>query len=265
MRFAIINDKRVKAESGLRGFCPRCSKPVIAKCGIKRIHHWAHLNKRTCDSWHEPETEWHLQWKNIFPDDWQECCMYDEQTGEKHIADVRSSEGLVIEFQHSHIHAKERTAREKFYKNMVWVVDGTRLKGDYPRFLKGKKYFNKTNKQGIFLLDFPEVSFQSDWLGSLVPVIFDFRGIEKIEDPEDIRNDLYMLFPKGQGKAAILARLSCKAFIDAVNDGKFLWWVRNFMNPTSQKRQIQIRVPLIRRQESPYILERGNWKRRKRL
>ena len=65
--------------------------------------------------------------------------MFDKETGEKHIADVRMVHNLTIEFQHSHIGSLERTSREKFYENMVWVVDGTRLKKDYPRFLKGKK------------------------------------------------------------------------------------------------------------------------------
>ncbi len=97
------------------------------------------------------------------------------ERGEKHIADVRTSHGLVIEFQHSHIDPEERTARENFYKNMVWVVDGTRLKRDYHRFLKGKKIFVNTKKQGYYFVDFPEECFPSAWLGSLVPVIFDFQ------------------------------------------------------------------------------------------
>lgn len=36
---------------------------------------------------------------------------------------------------------------------MVWVIDGTRLKRDYPRFLKG------TNNPGIFHVDFPDEYF----------------------------------------------------------------------------------------------------------
>lgn len=45
-------------------------------------------------------------------------------TGEKHIADVKNSNGLVLEFQHSPIHPKEVNSREKFYEEMIWVVDG---------------------------------------------------------------------------------------------------------------------------------------------
>jgi len=62
--------------------------------------------------------------------------------------------------------------REKFYKNLIWVVDGARLKRDYPRFLKGKNAFRNV-KKGIYRVDFPEEYFPSDWLESSVPVIFD--------------------------------------------------------------------------------------------
>ena len=41
-----------------------------------------------------------------------------------HIADVKTDRGIVIEFQHSFLHRNERESREKFYQNMVWVVDG---------------------------------------------------------------------------------------------------------------------------------------------
>lgn len=90
MRFAIIDNNRVEAKPELKeGLCPLCAKPVVAKCGKQRIHHWAHHNNKACDSWKEPETEWHRSWKNNFPVEWQEICLSDEKTGEKHIADIR--------------------------------------------------------------------------------------------------------------------------------------------------------------------------------
>ena len=48
------------------------------------------------------------------------------QAGEKHIADVKTERGDVLEFQHSPLDPQERRAREEFYQRMVWVVDGTR-------------------------------------------------------------------------------------------------------------------------------------------
>lgn len=125
MRFARVNDILQEAAPGAHGLCPGCLQPVLAKCGTQKVHHWAHKGTKACDSWWEPETEWHRAWKNNFPAEWQEIFLPDERTGEKHIADVRTSQGLVIEFQHSHIQPRERTSREKFYRNMVWVVDST--------------------------------------------------------------------------------------------------------------------------------------------
>src|SRR5581483_2362554 len=135
MHLALIDNNLVKAEPGRKALCAGCHQPVIAKCGNERIHHWAHQNNRMCDSWWEPETQWHRIWKNHYPIEWHEKFLPDETTGEKHIADIRTSYGLVIEFQHSFLKPEERTSRESFYKNMLWVVDGTRNKRDYERFL----------------------------------------------------------------------------------------------------------------------------------
>lgn len=141
MKFALFEDRRIEATKGAKGVCPNCRSELIAKCGEFKRNHWSHKSDRNCDPWWEPETDWHRSWKNNFPNDWQETPRCDEQTGKIHIADVYTSHGLVIEFQHSHIDPQERSSREKFYKNMVWVVDGTRLKRDYSRFLKGTKIF----------------------------------------------------------------------------------------------------------------------------
>src|SRR5215467_9799523 len=58
------------------------------------------------------------------------------QSGEKHVADVKTQSGMVIEFQHSFLKAEERAARESFYRKMVWVVDGRRRKRDAAQLLK---------------------------------------------------------------------------------------------------------------------------------
>ena len=41
------------------------------------------------------------------------------------MADVKTSTGIVIEFQRSAITDEERLSRERFYSNLVWVIDGT--------------------------------------------------------------------------------------------------------------------------------------------
>lgn len=110
MRFALINNNRIEAQPQLQGLCCCCSKPVIAKCGTRKIWHWAHKSKTDCDNWWEPETEWHRLWKNNYPSHWQEMPLLDERKDEKHIADIRTIHNLVIEFQHSHIDPQERTS-----------------------------------------------------------------------------------------------------------------------------------------------------------
>src|SRR5690606_37797684 len=114
--------------------------------------------------WWETETEWHRKWNDYFPIEWQERIQFDEQSNEKHIADILTERSLVVEFQHSFNNPIERANREKFYKNMVWVVDGTRLQRDYPRFLKDIKEFSQTYQRGVFSVDFVSEVFPKNWL-----------------------------------------------------------------------------------------------------
>ena len=123
MKFALVNGARLEALPQLNGTCPLCRSDVIAKCGRFRIWHWAHKHLGHCDSWAEPETDWHRSWKNAFPIDWQEVVHTDVDSGEMHIADVKTPDGLVIEFQHSYIKHDEVQARETFYGRLIWVVD----------------------------------------------------------------------------------------------------------------------------------------------
>jgi len=211
MKYALVNHTRAEAFSGGKGLCPSCQAEVIAKCGSFRIPHWAHRAIRDCDPWSEKETEWHRTWKNNFPADFQEYVQHDSNTGERHIADVRTDHGLVIEFQHSHLDEHERIARERFYGNMIWVVDGTRLQRDYPRFLKGKDGFRFGGIQGYFLLSFPEECFPKGWLNSSAPVIFDFQGSETSADVQ--RNTLWCLLPGRAGAYAVIVGISREQFV----------------------------------------------------
>jgi hypothetical protein len=131
MKFALLSGRRVEAQPKLRAICPACSGEVIAKCGQHIVWHWAHSSKLHCDPWWESETDWHREWKNRFPTEWQEVPMVDARTEELHIADVKTAENLVIEFQRSSIHPDEVRAREDFYVQMIWVVDGR--KNDFDR------------------------------------------------------------------------------------------------------------------------------------
>jgi len=250
MKFAIVNGNKIEASKGTKGICPSCGSELISKCGEVKINHWAHKGNRNCDLWWKNETEWHRAWKGNFPIEWQEVVQFDKN-GEKHIADVRTKYGLVIEFQYSHIAPQERTSREVFYKNMVWLVDGTRLKRDYPRLLKGKNNLRRTNKQGYFTVDFPEQCFPSSWIESSVPVIFDFLGMEKVKDQNDLRNSLYCLLPKQNKREAILIVFSRESFIKNTING--VWFIKQ---PEPQKQSpaplIQNKIAKIRKEATHY-------------
>jgi competence CoiA-like predicted nuclease len=230
MKFALINNIKSEAVKGAIGICPCCRSPLIARCGDLKANHWAHNGKRKCDTWWESETNWHRSWKNEFPIDWQEIIIQDEKTNEKHIADVKTIHGLVIEFQHSYIDYNEQKSREIFYNNMVWVVDGARLKHDYPRFLKAKRNFKTTNMPQIFLVEFGEECFPKNWLKNSAPVVFDFQNAQEVSYMENVKNNLYCLFPNQLGKFKILAEISKTAFINKITDGEWSKRVQNFMN-----------------------------------
>jgi competence CoiA-like predicted nuclease len=124
MRFAFVGGIRTEATSRELGVCPLCHSAVRGYAGKIIINHWKHISKVDCDSWYEPETEWHRKWKNLFPDEWQENII--EKNGKKHIADIFNPvRNLVIEFQNSHISVDELHDRECFYDRMIWVVNIT--------------------------------------------------------------------------------------------------------------------------------------------
>ncbi|HEV8513188.1 MAG TPA: competence protein CoiA family protein [Cyclobacteriaceae bacterium] len=273
MKFAIVDGSKTEASKGAAGICPSCGSELIAKCGVVKINHWAHKRISICDRWWESETEWHRAWKNKFPDHWQEISLPDELTGERHIADVRTEHGLVIEFQHSHIDHEERDARERFYKNMVWVVDGTRLKRDYVRFLEGwQKDFRSTLKKWIYFVYIPGKWFPVGWTTSSVPVIFDFLGAESVTDPADKRRALYCLFPGRLGKESVLAVMSRGAFITNTSNGEWQALTNNFVDwvgrISSGKEKPVTKEPkkvVFIRRGPQYFFERGRWRKHRPL
>lgn len=131
MQYAIVDNNRELPRPKLRGNCPVCGQECLAKCGTKNIWHWAHNGRLHCDPWWETETEWHCQWKSLFPSSFREVVQFDQETGEKHIADIKTERGLVIELQHSAMPPDELQARENFYKRMIWIVDAQGFKTNF--------------------------------------------------------------------------------------------------------------------------------------
>jgi len=173
MKYAYSQNERILATPKAQGICICCGSEMIAKCGNQKIWHWAHKNRRQCDTWWENETEWHRNWKDKFPKEWQEVVHFSDD-GEKHIADVKTRNGFVIEFQHSAISPSEMASREQFYTNMIWIVDGTRLLKDLERFTSFEHWqsyqsdrYDHANRRAL----------PKRWINSSVPVFFDF-GID---------------------------------------------------------------------------------------
>jgi competence protein CoiA len=237
VKYALVNSIKTEAQRGLKGFCPFCSSELTAKCGEFKIHHWAHKKLRICDPWWENETEWHRSWKNNYPKEWQEISHQDDISKEKHIADIKTDYNLVIEFQHSYINPTERMRRELFYKNMVWVVDGSRAKRDYTRFLRGSNYFQIMQKKGIYLVNFVEDVLPVNWINSTMPVIFDFKGFEDLSDNFDLRHNLYCLLPiRIAFKFALLVEISRNAFLKSTNNGEWSSRLQSFINSLTLKK-----------------------------
>jgi hypothetical protein len=93
----------------------------------------------------------------------------------KHIADVKTERGWVIEFQHSYIKPEERRSRDAFYPKLVWVVDGTRRKRGEKQFIEA---FNNGRpldaKLPIKRVRSDDCALLREWAGSHAPIFFDF-------------------------------------------------------------------------------------------
>lgn len=223
MQFALVNNERAVPSVGLVGACPACGSVMIPKCGNQRVHHWAHRGERSCDSWWERETEWHRGWKGKFPTHWQEVIRHDDASGEKHIADVCTEHGLTVEFQHSPLKPGERMAREKFYGSVTWVVDGSRLKRDLPRFLKGISSSRPVSKNGPFITSFPREMFPDSWVDCAVPVFFDFdHAVTPSDEAVWVTRPLWCLLPGRVRGRAVVLKLSREAFVSGTLKGQQL-------------------------------------------
>ena len=150
---------------------------MVAKCGQHNIWRWAHKSRVNCDPWWETETEWHRSWKNWFPKEWHEFIQSDPDTGEKHIADVKTDRGLVIEFQHSVMAPEELMSREQFYQNMVWIVDGCRGELDARHFNLGLGGPISDNPVAYSLHWYGRSKLFDNWIQATKPVFVDFGQI----------------------------------------------------------------------------------------
>lgn len=225
MQFALVDDARLAPARGLVGRCPVCGDPMIPKCGTERIHHWAHLGERRCDPWKENESQWHRNWKALFPPEWREIVRVDQQ-GVKHVADVRTLKGLVLEFQRSPISTQERASRELFHQNMVWVVDGTQQKLARRRFAENRSALQRTLVKGTYLCRSLNEVFPQRWLNCQVPVFFDFANEnERSAYPGSLFEPLWCLLPGRVDEFGVVLRFNRSGFVSrAFNSPNIMNW-----------------------------------------
>lgn len=114
-------ERKIKPEPGLTAVCSYCESQVIAKCGSINMWHWAHKSLSDCDAWGEGETDWHLEWKNLFCQSQVEINI--EKGNNLHRADIVLNDGTIVELQHSFITPETISERESFYGNMIWIFD----------------------------------------------------------------------------------------------------------------------------------------------
>jgi competence protein CoiA len=228
----------------MKAVCACCDANVVSKCGSKNIWHWAHKSKRMCDVWWENETKWHRDWKGVFPIENQEI-VHKAEDGEKHIADVKTTHGCIIEFQHSYIKKAERDSRNDFYKKIVWVVDGQRR-------LRDKGQFNNALEMGCKLLNSPllfEVFTEDsrlikEWGDSEVPVFFDFGEEERIWWLLPFKNDVSSYVVPLSRKEFIRLHLGEmeKTFLDFINE--CLDRYRQYFDQRKSRSQRRYSIPL---------------------
>ena len=211
MHFALLDGVRVEPEKGLDGvICPICRQPVRARCGEVRVKHWAHKSVIDCDLWKESETTWHREWKNHFGDLQEQM---HEKDGVRHMADVKTSDGTIVEFRHSTIDTEGIRTREAFFgETMFWVADcmaESKKLRFYDNLSSARKLDFCADETEVWSISDPERVFPRRWVESRRFVFFDFG--------EPL---LWCLFPRNEkARWGVFIHVSKNAFVAMVKNG----------------------------------------------
>lgn len=218
MKFAFVGGEKSEATKGAIGVCPSCGAELVPRCGEIKINHWAHRGRRKCDPWWENETDWHRSWKNNFPKEWQEVIHTDNESGEHHIADVKTSSDWVLEFQHSPLKREERASRNKFYPKLAWIVDGTKRKRDKPSFNRILDEYGLKSDDPRFrvVMGQDDCRLIEEWHECESYVFLDFQDT----DDKD-RTILWYLFPRIANNEACLWPIQKDVFIELHKNNNF--------------------------------------------
>jgi hypothetical protein len=180
------------------------------------VPHWYHPPGIFDHHW-EPETEWHRNWKNLFPKECQEVC-HRAEDGERHLADVKTPHGQVLEFQNSPISEAERTSRGAIYGQMCWVVNGLRRKNDRARFMEAVRLGALVLPNPLTIVVHTESSMLlRKWENSQKLVVLDFGPLEESTDPATFRTPVLWTAREGQQTGqTVLMPIYTARFVEAM-------------------------------------------------
>lgn len=249
-RYGLVNGVKTDiqdAEKGVHGICPLCGGELVPRKGTIRNWHWWHINGRLCDNWYEPKGEWHRAWQGCFARDWREVSRTKFLNGEesKHIADIFTDNGWTIEFQYSHLNSEKIAAREEFYVEMVWVVNGCRLERDRAIGDELKELPRINTVYGNLPYSVRENSRESPWFHSDKLVFFDYEG--GFDNP-CLDGILYCLLPKSVDGHQIWVQVKKSDFIEAFNTGREKEFLET-IKTSSHDYQIRLEEEARRRKE----------------
>lgn len=228
--YAIVDGIRKHIDNVERfthGECPVCGSELIAKKGPKNAHHWAHARCDKCDAWYQPKGPWHLMWQNLFPEECREVVI--DNGGERHIADIKTANDIVVEVQWSSISTEDIAVREKFYNKMLWIVGA----GEASNNKRLGKFIEENVGVDIAPMAIREISFffgDIKWLHCSRPVFVDISGTLEgkylaeelfyIMPSKNSREDVYVCKVTREGLIEALLRGETKPFFQRLKDAK---------------------------------------------
>ena len=179
---------------GTECLCKVCGEGLRFRNGETYRPHFAHKSKSKCTyDDRDNKSPWHIRMQEYFPKESREYLFVDNNTGEKHIADVYiTDEETVIEFQHSPITADEFVKRTAFHltnkRRIVWVFDESTknpLEGDLGRlrpddlydrpFPYGDHVYRWQRMPRKCIQKGPRIVFGRDWLDYSICI---YSGVE---------------------------------------------------------------------------------------
>lgn len=215
--YALVDGVRVDINDACRearGICPLCGAELVAKKGEYNAWHWAHIGRDLCDDWYQPKGPWHRFWQRFFPESLREVPV--ERDGKKHIADIKTINGIVVEVQWSPIAIEEIREREQFYDRMIWIVAAGAGSNNKRLFhFLCDDVDNRRQSPCIWRTD--DVFFERvGWLHCGRPVFVDVDGTQ---DSPASGGDLYYILPNKDGEGIFVAKVRRNDLIDALRTG----------------------------------------------